>query len=67
MFVVVGLLLSACATRSRLPLYSPVVVPPPAHNTNSLGGNIDDIDNSLKKASSEIDRIKILIDSIPVN
>lgn len=62
-----GLMLSACATRNRQPFSAPIAVPPPSHDTHSLEGNIDDIDNSLKKASSEIDRIKILIDSIPGN
>ena len=67
MFIIACLLVSSCATSKRSLLSAPVATPPPVHDTGSLGHNIDDLDNALKKASSQVDRIKILIDSIPEN
>lgn len=64
-FILASFALSSCASSSRRPLSAPITTPPPAHDTASLGGNIADLDQALKKASSQIERIKILINSIP--
>jgi len=64
-FILASFALSSCVSGNRRPLSAPLIVPPPAHDTSSLGGNIADLDQALKKASSQIERIKILINSIP--
>ena len=64
-FIILGLLLSSCAKDKAQSLSAPISVPPPSSDTSSLGNNINELDTALKKASSQIERIKILINSIP--
>jgi hypothetical protein len=56
--------LVSCAS-TRPPLPPPGSSKPPTIDTGSLGANITNIEKSLKKAASRVDRIEILIDSLP--
>jgi hypothetical protein len=61
------LLLCSCVTVKKRPLVAPITVPPPVYNTVGLGNNIKDLDHQLDKVSSQIERLKILVNSIPEN
>jgi PBP1b-binding outer membrane lipoprotein LpoB len=65
--IIIAFTLSGCAATHRQPLSAPISTPAPVHDTSSLESNIKDLEKALDKASSQIGRIRILIDSIPDN
>jgi hypothetical protein len=61
-FILFSFCLLGCATK---PLSAPIMTRPPEHSTEVLAGNIKDLDNALRGAASQTQRIKILIQAIP--
>ena len=62
--IVVALGLSACATLKRVPLSPPTNTAQPEASTKLIDEGIKNIENTLKKASTRTQRIKILVDAI---
>jgi hypothetical protein len=62
--LVITLGLSACATPQRVPLSPPTNTTQPEASTKLIDEGIKNIENTLKKASTRTQRIKILVDAI---
>lgn len=55
---------SSCASPKRLPLSPPTNTVQPEVSTKLIDEGIKNIENTLKKASTRTQRIKILVDAI---
>ena len=62
-FIIAGMLLSSCASSRPL---SPVVLPKPTQptGTTELDNNIKDIEKSLKKVSSDVEKLQKLFEDL---
>lgn len=61
---VLSLLVGCSTPKSALPPPT-LSVKPPTANANDLGINISSMEKSLQGAASRIERIQILVDSLP--